>query len=67
MQLYYLKLRPPERTDGLPTPAGQPIQLTEGYGKYHVHNGGWSRDGKQIVYTRDVDAGDIYVIEPHGR
>ncbi len=67
MQLYYLKLRPPERTDGLPSPAGQPIQLTEGYGKYHVHNGGWSPDGKQIVYTRDVDAGDIYVIEPHGR
>ena len=33
-------------------------------GDYHVHNGGWSPDGREIVYTRDLDAGDIYVIEP---
>ena len=66
MQLYYLKLRPPtpDSADGLPTPEGQPVQLTDGYGDYHVHNGGWSPDGKEIVYTRDIDAGDIYVIEP---
>ena len=66
MQLYYLKLRPPspDSADGLPTPEGQPVQLTDGYGNYHVHNGGWSPDGKEIVYTRDIDAGDIYVIEP---
>jgi hypothetical protein len=66
MQLYYLKLRPPspDGSHGLPTPEGQPVQLTEGYGEYHVHNGGWSPDARQIVYTRDVDAGDLYVIEP---
>jgi hypothetical protein len=66
MQLYYLKLRlpSPESVDGLPTPEGQPVQLTDGHGNYHVHNGGWSPDGKEIVYTRDIDAGDIYVIEP---
>jgi Tol biopolymer transport system component/predicted Ser/Thr protein kinase len=66
MQLYYLKLRSPSpaSADGLPTPEGKPVQLTGGDGKYHVHNGGWSPDGKQIVYTRDTDAGDIYVIEP---
>ena len=64
MQLYYLKLRPPspESVDGLPTPEGQPIQLTDG--NYHVHNGGWSPDGTEIVYTRVIDEGNIYVIEP---
>jgi dipeptidyl aminopeptidase/acylaminoacyl peptidase len=66
MQLYYQKLRPPSpaSADGLPTPEGQPEQLTDGYGDYHVHNGGWSHDGKEIVYIRDIDEGDIYVIEP---
>jgi serine/threonine protein kinase len=64
MQLYYLKLRPPstESVDGLPTPEGQPVQLTDG--NYHVHNGGWSPDGKEIVYSRAIDEGNIYVIEP---
>ena len=64
MQLYYLKLRPPstESVDGLPTPEGQPVQLTDG--NYHVHNGGWSPDGKEIVYTRVIDEGNINVIEP---
>ena len=63
MQLYYLKLRPPspESVDGLPTPEGQPVQLTDG--NYHVHNGGWSPDGEEIVYTRVIDEGNIYVIE----
>jgi Tol biopolymer transport system component len=66
MQLYYLKLRTPspDSADGLPTPEGQPVQLTDGYGNYHVHTGSWSPDGKEIVYTRDLDAGDIFVIEP---
>jgi Tol biopolymer transport system component len=63
MQLYYLKLRPPspESVDGLPTPEGEPVQLTDG--NYHVHNGGWSPDGKEIVYSRNIAEGDIYVIE----
>ena len=63
MQLYSLKLRPPspESVDGLPTPEGEPVQLTDG--NYHVHNGGWSPDGKEIVYSRNIAEGDIYVIE----
>jgi Tol biopolymer transport system component len=47
----------------LPRVAGAPRQLTNGRGLWHVHNGGWSPDGKTIVYTRDTDQGDIYVIE----
>ncbi len=34
-----------------------------GKGIWHVHNGGWSPDGKSLVYTRDTDQSDIYVIE----
>jgi hypothetical protein len=65
MQLYYLKLRPPspESIDGFPTPEGQPVQLTDGK-NYHVHNGDWSPDGTEIVYSRVIDDGNIYVIEP---
>ena len=49
--------------DQLPRPLGEPQQLTRGESTWHVHNGGWSPDGKAIVYTRDLDSGDIYVIE----
>lgn len=31
-----------------------------GEGTWHVHNGGWSADSKQLVYTQDKDYGDIY-------
>jgi hypothetical protein len=27
---------------------------------WHVHNGGWSADSKRVVYTQDLDYGDIY-------
>jgi hypothetical protein len=26
----------------------------------HVHDGGWSVDSSQLVYTRDLDYGDIF-------
>jgi hypothetical protein len=42
---------------------GEPAPLTDGRGLWHVHNSGWARDGKSIVYTRDTDSGDIYVME----
>ena len=63
MNLYVLPLIPPASPAGLPQPGGKPRQLTEGKGLWHVHNGGWSLDGKKIVYTRDIDQGDIYAIE----
>ncbi len=28
-----------------------------------AHSGGWAPDGKALVYTRDTDNFDIYVIE----
>jgi hypothetical protein len=28
-----------------------------------VHNGGWTPDSKSVVYTRDTDTANIYVIE----
>jgi hypothetical protein len=34
--------------------------VVETTGTWHVHNGGWSADSRQIVYTRDMDYGDIF-------
>ena len=63
MNLYVLPLQPPASQSGLPRFAGAPKQLTDSRGSWHVHGGGWSADGKTIVYTRDTDQGDLYVIE----
>ncbi|MFQ5641217.1 MAG: protein kinase [bacterium] len=61
--IYRLRLELPESSDGLPRSFGEPEKLTHGEGKWHVHNGAWSPDGKTIIYTRDEDEGDLYVIE----
>ena len=61
-RLYRLRLQPPTTADGLPSRLGDPEPLTDGQGRWHVHNGGWSHDGKWIVYTQDTDDGDIYQI-----
>ncbi|MDH4037258.1 MAG: hypothetical protein OEX18_08225 [Candidatus Krumholzibacteria bacterium] len=63
MNLVLLPLSPPTGAGGLPRPAGPPHALTDGRGEWHVHNGGWSPDSKQVIYTRDTDTGDIYVLE----
>jgi Tol biopolymer transport system component len=62
-QLFLLRLAPPDPTDGLPRPLGEPEQLTDGRGLWHTHSGGWSPDGEAIVYTKDTDHGNIYIIE----
>jgi serine/threonine protein kinase/Tol biopolymer transport system component len=58
MGLAVLQLEP--SSDGLPYAVGEPRYLVETTGTWHVHNGGWSADSKQIVYTRDMDYGDIF-------
>jgi serine/threonine protein kinase len=63
MNLHVLLLKPPGSPGGLPTPDGQPRAITRGDGEWHVHNGGWSPDSKQVIYTRDTDTGDIYLLE----
>ncbi len=63
MDLYTLPLEVPSTPDGLPVAVGQPRALARGDGRWHVHNGGWSPDGKELVYTRDTDEADIYVIK----
>ena len=62
-QLYVLRLFLPAAPGALPRATGEPQQVTQGRGKFHVHNGGWSPDGKGIAYTRVVDQGDIHMIE----
>ena len=39
---------------------GEPEYVVPTEGTWHVHNGGWSADSKQLVYTQDKDYGDIY-------
>jgi len=63
MNLYVLPLEPPDSPGGLPSPAGPPRAITRGDGEWHVHNGGWSPDSKQVIYTRDTDTGDVYLLE----
>ncbi len=58
--LVQLKLDPPSSATGLPRAAGDPEWVVRTEGSWHVHNGGWSSDSKQLVYTRDKDYGDIY-------
>lgn len=57
-------LTPPNPNHGLPRPLGEPEQVTDGKGTWHVHNGGWFPDGQSVVYTRDTDQANIYVLEP---
>jgi Tol biopolymer transport system component/predicted Ser/Thr protein kinase len=60
MGLAVLRLEPPSGPGGLPRAVGEPEYLVATTGTWHVHNGGWSADSKQIVYTRDMDYGDIF-------
>jgi serine/threonine-protein kinase len=66
MDLQLLRLKPPATPDQLPSAVGEPQQITFGKGVWHVHAGGWAPDGSGVVYSRDADGGDIYVIEPPG-
>lgn len=63
MQLTLLRLAPPASPGQLPRPLGEPRPVTRGGSAWHVHNGGWSPDSKAVVYTRDADSGDVYVIQ----
>jgi Tol biopolymer transport system component len=64
MELFVLRLTPAHSRDGLPRAVGVPRQITFGGGAWHVHNGGWAPDGSAVVYSRDRDFGDLFVIEP---
>jgi len=64
MNLHLLNLRRPSDASGLPEVVGTPYPITFGNGVWHAHNGGWSPDGRTVVYSRDRDFGDIHLIEP---
>jgi Tol biopolymer transport system component len=60
MGLAVLRLEESSEPEGLPRAAGEPQYVVSTSGTWHVHNGGWSPDSKHLVYTRDLDYGDIY-------
>jgi serine/threonine protein kinase len=49
-----------QSSDGLPRAVGKPRFVVATTETWHVHNGGWSADSKRVVYTQDLDYGDIY-------
>jgi Tol biopolymer transport system component len=61
-QFFLLPLTPPD-ADGLPRAAGPLEQLTKSDGLWHVQMGDFSPDGKYLVYDRDTDRGDIFLLE----
>jgi len=60
MGLARLRLDPPSEPGGLPQAIGEPEYVVRSERTWHVHNGGWSPDSKKLVYTRDMDYGNIY-------
>jgi Tol biopolymer transport system component/DNA-binding winged helix-turn-helix (wHTH) protein len=63
LNLFLLRLDTPHSGDGLPRPLGEPKQLTVDQKTWYARNGGWSADGKTVVYVREQHEGDIYLIE----
>jgi Tol biopolymer transport system component len=63
MELQLQRLAPTSEPNQLPSTDGEPQQITFGNDESHVHGGGWAWDGSGLVYSRDRDYGDIYVIE----
>jgi Tol biopolymer transport system component len=63
MNRYLLPLVRPAGAKELPHATGAPRQITFGKGRWHVHGGTWSPDGRWIVYTRDFDRGNLNVID----
>jgi Tol biopolymer transport system component/DNA-binding winged helix-turn-helix (wHTH) protein len=61
--LWLLRLTEPNDRAGLPVPDGSPERLIDGGGIWHAHNGGFSFDGKSVVYMRDTVLADIYLVE----
>jgi len=62
LNLFTLDLVPGSRPGELPRVVGEPRAVTEGKGRWHVHNGSLSADGSLAAYTRDTDTADIFAI-----
>lgn len=65
MNLFRMPLDPPASPDGLPRVSGELAQITDSRGAWHVHGAGLTPSDDRIVYTRDSDRGDIFVIEDY--
>ena len=60
--LFLLRLAPPNAPGELPRASGQPQRLTDAKVGV-VLNGGWSPDGKKIVFSRLTQEADIHIAE----
>ena len=65
MSLARLPLDVPAGRNGLPDAlAEEPEILVQAGSRWHIHQGGWSWDSKQVVYTYDEDYSDVYELVP---
>jgi len=60
MGLARLRLEPPSAPGDLPQAIGEPEYVVPTEETWHVHDGGWSPDSKMMVYTRDLDYGNLF-------
>ena len=60
--LWLVRLEAGGDPDALPSVDGAPEQLTDAGGLWHAHNGGWSWDGRSVVYARDAVDADVYLL-----
>jgi Tol biopolymer transport system component len=61
--LFLLGLAPAAGPERWPRPIGNPKQLTDGHGDWHVHQSAWFPDGRAVAYDRHIVQGDIYLIQ----
>jgi Tol biopolymer transport system component len=63
LDAFLFRLRAPTDPDSLPELIGEPERLTNGGGRWHVHNLAWMPDGRSFIYTRDEDTQNIWMLE----
>jgi Tol biopolymer transport system component len=61
--IYFLPLKVPLQKTDFPLVIGEPQQLTDGEGIWHAHNGTWAPYEDKIIYVRDEDLSNIYIVE----
>ena len=61
--IYALPLSIPSQETNFPVVIGEPKRLTDSDGIWHAHNGTWAPEGDKIIYIRDEDFINIFLVE----
>jgi len=55
-----LRIEPPSAPGGWPHATGELEYVVPTEGTWHVHGGGWPAGSQSLIYTRDMDYGNVY-------